>query len=185
MNDKEHKEIIKDVIENDDLFREDHRHKVWILFMSLFILSITLTYFLLSVPSFGRFLGLISTEVSDDNVFSYGGQNITIAENILAFLNERYQDQIEHESIYCLEGHVVDGHYIVTKLIEPEVISESYAGVRFKSCADETIIMLHTHPIKDCVASNTDLNTLYSFKERNADILMAVMCEENRISFYG
>lgn len=184
MSNKEHKEIIKDVIEDDDLFREDHRHKIWVLSMSIFIISITLIYFLLSVPSFGRFLGLISTEVSDDNIFSYGRQNITFAENILTYLNDHYQEQVKHESVYCLEGRIINGNYIITKLIEPEVISESYAGVSYKPCADKTIIMLHTHPIKDCVPSNVDLNTIQKTKQYNPKMLGAIMCERNRITFY-
>lgn len=185
MSDKEHKEIIKEVLEDDDLFREDHRHKVWVLIMALFVLSITLVYFLLGVPTFGRFLGIISAEEPEENVFSYGSVSITLDENIISYLNDNYDRQQEHESIYCLKGRIENDNYVISTLMEPEVISKSYAGVSFKPCPDDTLIMLHTHPIRDCVASETDLDTLENFKSKNDKILMAIMCDKNKVSFYG
>jgi len=52
-------------------------------------------------------------------------------------------------------------------------------------CSAETKIMLHSHPYKSCVASDTDINTLAKTKKSNPDFLMVIMCEPARFSVYG
>ena len=62
---------------------------------------------------------------------------------------------------------------------------QTYTEVSFKACPDDTLIMLHTHPFKHCEASRTDLNTLRKQKRVNENLLMIVMCEDNRYVIYS
>jgi proteasome lid subunit RPN8/RPN11 len=52
-------------------------------------------------------------------------------------------------------------------------------------CNKETIIDLHTHPFLHCIFSNQDIDSYEKYRKYNPDAIMALMCEENRVSMYG
>ncbi|MBW3019914.1 hypothetical protein KY334_01340 [Candidatus Woesearchaeota archaeon] len=183
---KEEREIIREAeeeTEHEELFSHDRHKKYLFHALAIFILIIAVAYFTLSMPTFSNFLGIIESQNTMDNVFHEGIYTIVISQNIVNYLQDSYDKQADHESIYCLKGNVNGSFYNITSLYQPEVYSKTYTNVRFESCSDDTLIILHTHPIRECLPSKTDLNTLRNFQEKNPNTIMAVMCDENRINF--
>jgi len=185
---KEEREILREAeqeAEHEELFSHDRHKKTFLHIIAIFILGISLLYFLFSIPTFSDFIGFIESEHSDDNIFNHKGKTIILDQKIYDYLNENYDIQAEHESIYCLKGTKINETYKITFMYQPRIYSQTYGNVRFESCQDDTLIILHTHPIKSCLPSETDLNTLESFQRKNQNALMAVMCDVKRINFYS
>ncbi|MBW2998038.1 hypothetical protein KY321_00735 [Candidatus Woesearchaeota archaeon] len=183
---KEEREIIREAeqeAEHDELFSHDRHKKYFLHIIAGFVLIITLAYFLLSMPTFQNFLGLIESQNTDDNIFVHKNKTIVFPENILEFLQENYDKQAEHESIYCLKGNISKNQYLISSLYQPKIISQTYTNVRFEPCAQDTLIILHTHPIRECLPSKTDIDTLRNFQIKNSDAIMSIMCDVNRINF--
>ncbi|MGM5480317.1 MAG: hypothetical protein ACQESC_02545, partial [Nanobdellota archaeon] len=58
--------------------------------------------------------------------------------------------------------------------------------VTFESCPKDTLILFHTHPKTNCLASQTDINTLsYRQETLSNKTIMLIMCEENRYALYS
>jgi len=178
------KEFLKEVLDGDDLYRENHIHKYWIWFMALFILIITLPFFLFSMPYFGRFLGLISADSGFNNTFHYGTTSIVFDKEVLNFLKSNYDLQNKHESAYCLIGSIVNKVYNINVIYQPKVNSKGYAFVNFRQCPTDTLIMLHTHPLRDCVPSQTDIDTINKVRSINNKTIASIMCDYNKFVFY-
>ena len=91
---------------------------------------------------------------------------------------------LEVETSMCLKG--TKGHnYFISEIYEPDIIEQSYNHVSFRPCSEDTIIVLHTHPYKRCIASKQDLKMLGDLRERNEDALIMIMCEPTRFAIYG
>lgn len=75
--------------------------------------------------------------------------------------------------------------YRITSLYTPKMYQQTFNHVIFEPCSKDTLIMLHSHPYKSCLASAKDINTLQQTQQSNPDILMIVMCEPNRYSVYS
>ena len=82
-------------------------------------------------------------------------------------------------------GYEKNRIYHIESLYQPVILSKSFSQVVFQPCSNDTLIMLHTHPYKECLASDTDLQTLNETKESDPKVLMIVMCESSRFSIYG
>ena len=100
-------------------------------------------------------------------------------------LQEIYFDEQKVEFSVCLQGEKLKDIYQITSLYQPKMFEQTFNHVSFESCSEDSLIILHSHPYKSCLASQTDLNTLKSTQKRNADILMVVMCEPARFSVYS
>ncbi len=99
-------------------------------------------------------------------------------------VREYYLEEQKQEFSLCLLGWK-DRNYHITSLYQPTMYGQSFSHVSFEPCSPETLIVLHSHPYKSCLASKTDMDTLEKTKERNQDVLMVVMCEPERFSVYG
>ncbi|MFP4118510.1 MAG: hypothetical protein ACLFTH_00470 [Candidatus Woesearchaeota archaeon] len=106
------------------------------------------------------------------------------------FLGSLYKDeQLSRlvETSACLKGVVENNNteYYVKDIFYPEILEQSQHHVRFESCPRDTIIMLHTHPRTRCAASQTDIDTLkHRQKSGHEELLMLIMCEDNRYALY-
>lgn len=119
------------------------------------------------------------------------GDVVDVGEFLLIFengtsdrLQELYFAEQAREFAVCLKGDVVDGDYIIDDLYVPEMYEQRFNHVRFEGCDGDSLVLLHTHPYKSCLASDTDLETLQRMREINEDVLMVVMCEPGRFSVY-
>ena len=136
--------------------------------------------------------GKVESNLLQGNVINLDDLKVVFLDGTEDILEAYYLNEQEVEISLCLEGYREDdrhttsfGDYFITSLYEPQVFSSAYNHVSFEPCSAETVVILHTHPYKRCVASDTDLNTLAGSKELNEDVLMVVMCEANRFSVYG
>jgi len=84
-----------------------------------------------------------------------------------------------------MDGIKENDVYYITSLEQPTMYEQAFNHVSFAPCSEESLILLHTHPYKKCIASETDINTLREMQQRNADVLMVVMCEPDRFSVYS
>ncbi len=100
-----------------------------------------------------------------------------------------YFSELETEFSLCLQGEVLPSLtgrvYSITSLYQPTQYEQTFNHVTFERCSEDTLVILHTHPYKSCVASGTDLNTLERSQEENPYMLMVVMCEPQRFSVYS
>ncbi|MBU0460061.1 MAG: hypothetical protein KJ771_04600, partial [Nanoarchaeota archaeon] len=118
------------------------------------------------------------------NVISLDDFKIIFEDGTEEVLKSYYFNEQEVEISLCLEGYQ-EGDYYITSLYEPKTYASAYNQVSFQPCSLKTMVILHTHPFKRCVASEADLEMLSSSKEVNSDVLMVVMCEAERFSVYG
>ena len=84
----------------------------------------------------------------------------------------------------CLKGEIRENDYFIDELIVPEIYSQEYNKVISEPCDKDTLIDLHSHPFRRCLASFQDILNIRRLKSVNEDILLAVMCEEDRFYLY-
>jgi len=106
---------------------------------------------------------------------------------ILEQIYTQEQEQNLVETSVCLSGYTQDNNskYYISSLFYPEIYEQSFNHVNFESCPNDTLIMLHTHPYKRCLASKTDIKTLNNVKKNSPNTIMIVMCENNKFSVYS
>src|SRR3989344_6667078 len=95
-----------------------------------------------------------------------------------------YSREQKVEFSACLIGEKREDRYLISSLYLPEQTAV-FNHVSFEPCHEDTLIMLHSHPYKSCLASETDLETLRKSKDFNQNMLMVIMCEPDRFSVYG
>jgi len=100
-------------------------------------------------------------------------------------LQDIYLNQQKVEFSVCLLGEKIENTYHLTSLYTPKMYQQTFNHVVFEPCNKDTLIMLHSHPYKSCLASDIDLNTLKQTQKNNPDTLMIVMCEPQRYSVYS
>jgi|SRR3989344_2675106 len=118
-------------------------------------------------------------------------ENKIILENFSIFFEGEMQKQLSDiylreqkaEFSACLIGEKQEERYLISSLYLPKQTA-TFNHVSFEPCREDTLIMLHSHPYKSCLASETDLETLKKSKEFNQDMLMVIMCEPDRFSVY-
>ena len=121
------------------------------------------------VATFGEYSGKSSLSIFDERT-----------EEVL---KSYYFSEQETEISLCLEGYKAED-YRITSLYQPKIYQAAYNQVSFEPCSAETMIILHTHPYKRCIASGQDLEMLEKSKLSNPEVLMVVMCGPDRFSVY-
>lgn len=161
-------------------------------FLVGFIAIVLITLFI-SLSFLGPIDGVVqghlrSSKMTDQTVL-FGDYVVTFSDtvaNLLPSLYEKNQIVGGVESAVCLLGSKEGKNiYNINKVIYPEIYNQSFGHVSFSSCPQETLIMFHTHPLKSCLASDTDLNTLALAQINNPNVLMIIMCEDFRYSVYS
>ena len=163
---------------------ENHFKKIIISVSAILISILFISYVFLGFPLYGIIIGQIRSDSARDNILRTNNLEIIFKGNTLDQSVKAWYDNPDVETTLCLRG-VRDGNKItIQNLYQPKIFSQSYTHVSHEPCDDDTILMFHTHPYKRCTASETDLRTLARAKQRNPDIAMIIMCEENRFSVY-
>ncbi|MFH1456142.1 MAG: hypothetical protein ABIF40_04285 [archaeon] len=125
---------------------------------------------------------IVSTKIQDNqaelNTVSLSFNGTTYDE-----LLQIYLDNQETEVKVCLLGRVEDDTYIVTELYKPDQI-KFFSSVHYTPCNLKTVVSLHTHPINECLPSNTDITSIKAYRIINPKVLGIVMCNTDRLVFY-
>ena len=161
--------------------------KIIILLMGLFLLLLITTYFLLGPQILHILEGKIeSTQISNDFTAKYINWTIEFSPESFNELQQYYLQNQKTEISVCLQGiyQQSTGTYSISSIYYPKIIEKAFDHVIFSNCPQETIIVLHTHPYKSCIFSDQDIKSYDESKQINEDIMIALMCEENRLTFY-
>jgi hypothetical protein len=176
-------------MENNEKFqdfeKEGRLKKTAIGILGILLLLLLLSYFLLSYPIFPILESLFESKEAKNN-------KIFLEEFTINFLGGTYND-LQHnyhinqsvEFVSCLEGKKEGREYFIEETYIPEVSDQSFNHISFKPCSEDTIILLHSHPYRRCIASGQDLLTLDNLKVLNPERMMVIMCESDRFSVYN
>jgi len=168
----------------EEEYEDSKLKKVLVTGGAIFLILLVLSYML---TSFG--VGTILASMIESDKIE--GDSIDTGEFVVVFLNNTYEEVLEVynedlsvETKMCLFGYY-DGDYYVTEVLKPIIHSQSFNQVVSEGCPEEVLISLHSHPYKQCLASEQDLDNLMGSKEVNPNALIGIICEEERFSFYS
>jgi len=154
--------------------------------ISLFLITLILSYFLISYPIYPILESLFESKTIDNNrIILDNNTSLTFINNTYNILKNLYYENQSVEFVSCLLGSKNGKEYKINYLIIPSIIDQSFNHVQFEKCPPDTLAIIHSHPFRRCIASEQDLVTLEELKERNHDILMVIMCEPGRFTIYG
>jgi len=184
MDEKELLESFKDEDFNE-LPEEPKFKKVFLWIAGIVMVLLMISFVFVTYPISDIIQGQAESEPVVSNVIDLGNMSIIFIDDTLKQLQEIYFAEQKYEFSLCLLGKKIDSVYYIGSLYEPRMFNQAFNHVSFEACNSATLIMLHSHPYKSCIASPTDLETLSKNKEINPDILMVVMCEPGRFSVYS
>ncbi len=166
---------------------ESKSKKIIVMVIGIFMILLILSWGFMRYPINNIIEGqLRSTAIEGDRII-LKELSIIFLNNTEHILSEMYSSEQETklvETSTCLLGFKQDSRYYVESIYYPKIHDQSFRHVSFSSCPRETLVMLHTHPFKHCLASETDIETLEKAQKSNEKLLMIVMCEPNRYSIY-
>ncbi len=180
---KDERELLEGVDSINDKTIEEKSSSNVSFFVALILLLLTVPYFLLGPEVFSVIEGKTQSTLVTKEVI-YKNQTIRFDENVLLQLKTMYFTQSSFEFAACLQGTFKKNEYEITNIFLPRMYVQAFEHVLFQSCPQDSIGMLHSHPYKHCVFSEQDNLTYRAAAQKNKDILMIVMCEENRFGFY-
>ena len=174
--------------------RAPHKPKSWyydkfVSGLSIFLAILFVMWIFAGFPVGGIIRGQLESTELEAGILELENFTVEFEEEVLfELLNLYYANQVTEFSV-CLSGEfdsnlILKDKYAIDSLYVPVIYEQTYSHVRFESCNSETLIMLHTHPYKSCLASETDLNTLAESQLVNPELIMLVMCEPQRFSVY-
>jgi len=157
--------------------------KIMVGTIALFLIFLVVSLALASPNIQNIIISLLVSDVIEEGLVE---QDVTVQfeEKVYEELVAMYQDNQAHEFKVCLKG-TYDTVYFIDELIVPETFSQSYNQVISEACPKYTLIALHTHPYRHCIASGQDLKNLENAKKANPDALIGIMCEPGRFNFYS
>ena len=185
---------LKEKLGHEDEIPEEHPtwkivKRIFIIIIGLFLFYLIISYFGLGEYIFSILIGqLTSDTINEENtIFLANHTTITFSEEAYQKILELYGSNQKHEFAACLSGtyFINNGNktYLLTKVNVPEIFSQEFNRVISVGCDNETLIFLHSHPYKHCLFSTQDLDT--HKLRKNPVELSALMCEEDRFTFYG
>ena len=171
-----------------------HQEEKWYYHIGVKVLSVSMAimfvlWIFAGFPIGGIIRGQIESTPLESGTLKLDEFTIEFEEEVLFELLDLYYANQAYEFSVCLQGEfsenfLLKDSYYIDSLYVPLIYEQSYSHVQFESCSSDTLIMLHTHPYKSCLASSTDLDTLASSQILNPDMVMLVMCEPERFSVY-
>jgi proteasome lid subunit RPN8/RPN11 len=159
--------------------------KLFFTFGGLLTLVLLISFIFLSYPIDHIIAGKLESHSPITNTLIINNLKIIFEQDTQQQLQSIYNEEQQVEFSVCLLGERIVNSYHITSLYTPKMYQQTFNHVVFEPCSSDTLIMLHSHPYKSCLASDTDLNTLQQTQQSNPNILMIVMCEPNRFSVYG
>ncbi len=178
-------EYLNDEVDPDDQENIPSPYKKMFLIGTGIVLALLIGSYLLVGPVSDILRGQIESNPLQGNVLQLEGFSILFEEETAEELQSLYFAEQNVEFSACLSGEKQGDDYHITSLYQPAMHQQSFAHVSFEPCSAGTLVILHTHPYKSCLASGTDMKMLQRTKEENPDVLMVVMCEPARFSVYG
>ncbi len=159
--------------------------KILIFSIATFLLIITLIYFLTTPQIRSILSGLIESETIEDfKVQLKTGNYLVFTKETYQELLQIYNNNPEKEFKVCLNGYIEED-YLITEVFIPKTYLQTHSSVSAEPCPNDSLVSMHSHPLKHCLPSDVDLKNFNIFKQNNQKALMAVMCEKDRFNFYS
>jgi proteasome lid subunit RPN8/RPN11 len=174
-----------EINEEDLVPRNPRLKKTFATFVGVVLVLLMLSFIIVSYPIGEIIRGQMESRPLAGNMIELDDFSIILSDGTDKQLQDIYFNEQEVEFSACLLGRKAGKDYIIESLYQPKMFQQSFNHVSFQPCSSDTLIMLHSHPYKSCLASSTDLNTLRQTKERNPEVMMVVMCEPGRFSVYS
>ena len=157
--------------------------KIFVIIIALFLIFLITSY--LVGGYFFQILGSISeSEKSSNHIIQTNSITIEFESNTYKELQDHYLENQEVEIIACLKGNIEGNKYFIDELFKPKILEQTVSHVSYEGCPKETLITLHSHPFKRCIASQQDIKNLEEVKSKNPHTLMIIMCQKDRFSVY-
>lgn len=171
-------EIIKE--EKPSIFK-----KIFIILITIFLIILMVTYLLTNSSIRNIFTGLIESNKVNNNVVKINSANkLVFQNNTYNKLLNIYDGNLGREFKVCLKGNIENENYLINEIYIPETFLQAHNKVVAEFCSKDTIVDMHSHPLKHCLPSEQDFNSFKSFKEISNNSIMGVMCERGRFNFY-
>ncbi len=171
--------------EEESPFRKTLK-RIYILVIAFFLIILLLSNILgghvISVLS-GKIVS--STLNADYSLDLKNGGKVVFDSAIYEKLREVYLANQKTEIKACLKGEKKDNDYFISSFYVPKIYEKDVYSVTAELCDKETIISLHTHPYLHCIFSNQDIESYNRYRQINPEVMIALMCDETRFTFYG
>jgi len=180
------KEIEKSEVELvEEVQKESKLKKAFIIVGGILMGLLVVSFVFVNYP-IGSILGSqIESKIIINSVINLTNFSVSLENSTYEKLKDIYFKNQKTENAVCMLGYEKNRIYHIESLYQPVILSKSLTRVVFQPCSNDTLIMLHTHPYKECLASDTDIQTLNKTKQENPNILMVIMCESNRMAVYS
>ena len=173
---------------NEEIIEEEKTpliKKISIIILSVFLIFLVVSYLLTNSIVRNITVGLIESE----KIKNYEVKiNRT---NKLIFTQESYNELMDIfdnnkgvEFKACLKGEIKSGDYYIYLIEIPKTYLQEYNKVIAEPCDENSLVDMHSHPLKHCLPSEQDLINFENFKEKNKNGIMAIMCQRDRFNFY-
>ncbi|MBL7147652.1 MAG: hypothetical protein ISS82_02395 [Nanoarchaeota archaeon] len=158
--------------------------RISIIIIAIFLIFLVTTYLLSNSIVRNISAGLIESEVVKNYQVNLNKTTkLIFTKEAYDNLMKIYDQNQGVEFKACLKGYINKNYYI-NNIEIPKTYSQKYNQVIAEPCDSESLVDMHSHPLKHCLPSETDFNSFESFKEKNPHAIMAVMCQRNRFNFY-
>ncbi|MEK6933175.1 MAG: hypothetical protein AABW56_05290 [Nanoarchaeota archaeon] len=172
-------------IETEEEEKPSIFRKVFIMILGTFLILLLVTYFSFNPLIENIFIGLVKSDKIDNNIVNINSTNkLVFQNNTYNDLLNIFDDNIEREFKVCLVGNIEDGDYYINGIYTPKTFSQTSSEVVSEFCDKDTIVDMHSHPLKHCLPSEQDFESFKLFKNINNNAIMGVMCEKGRFNFY-
>lgn len=153
-----------------------------IILLLLFVINSAPGYHVISVLS-GK---IVSSTLNEDYTFDlkYGGK-VLFEKGVFERLRQIYLANQKHEFKVCLQGYKENKNYFANDIYIPRIYKQDVFSVSSQLCDKDTIISLHSHPPLRCIFSQQDIRSFESFRRINPDGIIGLMCNKERLSFFG
>lgn len=158
--------------------------RIFLLIIGVLLIGLMLSYVFVSFPIGSIIQGRQESTLLENNMLLSEEISLLFINGTADQLEQFYLEEQEVEWSACLQGEKQESWYIISALYQPEMFSQTFNHVTFAPCSEDSIIFLHSHPYKSCLASDTDLATLEKIQEKSPDTVMVIMCEPKRFSVY-
>ena len=158
--------------------------KVIIIFISIFLLLLFLSYLLFNSQVRDIFESLLVSEKLIDNKVVLKDINITFTNESYDKLISIYNENLDKEFKVCLYGKIENNNYLIEEVIQPRTYLQTFNSVIADICDNDALIDLHSHPFRRCIPSDVDVNHYLENRKYNSNLILGVMCEKDRFYFY-
>jgi len=161
------------------------RKRSLIIIGAITLLIILLPAFLTTPTSRNTLSGLLESSTLDNLRIRNTDIPVYITQEVNQKLLKFYNQNVGLEFKACLKGYIENNSYFINDIYQPKHFSQTVNQVIAEPCNSEDLISLHSHPRPHCLPSQQDLQNHEKMKKLNPDILLAVMCTENRLNIYN